>query len=486
MTYKVERAAVIGAGIMGAGIAAHLANVGIPTLLLDIVPPDARAATTARRAPHRRHRHRAPLKARPAPAFYAPRSAARLITVGNIEDDLPKLAERRSDCRGRLRAAGRQARPLQQDRAGAPARHHHQLQYLRPSRAACCWRAAATTFRRHFLITHFFNPVRFLKLLELVPGADSDPAMMAFMSSLALSGSARASSCCKDTPNFIGNRIGIYGFMATLSSAHSTRATPSRRWTPSSDRPSVAPNPPSSAPPTSPASTPCCTSPTTSTRTCPTTPQRELFRMPDFVREMVKRGWTGEKGGQGFYKRVKDAGGASEILVIDPQTLEYRPQEKVRFPSIGGARDRRPTSASARASSSPAMTAPAQLAWEVTADSLIYSAAVPKRSPTTSSTSTRHALGLQLGIRPLRELGRAGRAWPRRPHAARGPPTAAAGRGRPGNAGKRFYRAPTGQQLLRLHHQTYRHDRRRSARAAGPCSRSWQTVAENGSATLID
>ncbi|HEX6779775.1 MAG TPA: 3-hydroxyacyl-CoA dehydrogenase NAD-binding domain-containing protein, partial [Ktedonobacterales bacterium] len=180
MAYKVERAAVIGAGVMGAGIAAHLANVGIPTLLLDIVPPNAQSSSDhAVRSQIAATGIERQLKARPAPGFYTPRSAA-LVTPGNTEDDLGKLAgvdlvveavfERldiKRDLYTKLEGVLGPNTIITSNTSGLPAR------LLLEGRSA--------QFQRNFLITHFFNPVRFLKLLELVPGEQTDPALLTFM-----------------------------------------------------------------------------------------------------------------------------------------------------------------------------------------------------------------------------------------------------------------------------------------------------------------
>jgi 3-hydroxyacyl-CoA dehydrogenase len=371
MTYEVHRAAVIGAGVMGAGIAAHLANVGIPTLLMDIVPPDAKAskdhAARSRIAATGIERQ---LKAKPAPGFYAPRSAA-LVTPGNIEDDLPGLSgvdlvieavfeqlDIKHDLYNRIEPTLGPHTIMTSNTSGLPAR------LLLEGRSA--------EFQRHFLITHFFNPVRFLKLLELVPGEQTEPALLAFMQQFGAERLGKGIVVCKDTPNFIANRLGSYGFCVTIRRALEGGYTieevdaifgePLGRARSAVFRTAdiagidtlvhVADN---------------------LYENLPDDAQREVFKIPDFVREMVRRGWTGEKGGQGFYKRVKDAEGQTQILVIDPATLEYRPQEKVRFDSIGKARNNPDVGERARIIMSSADRA-GTLAWQVTADALAYAA----------------------------------------------------------------------------------------------------------------
>ncbi len=371
MTYNVERAAVIGAGVMGAGIAAHLANVGIPTLLLDIVPPDVQGSTDhAARSRIAAGGIERQLKAKPAPGFYTARNAE-LVTPGNIDDDLPKLSgvdlvieavfERldiKRDLYSKIEPALGPNTIITSNTSGLPAR--------------LLLEGRNELFQRHFLITHFFNPVRFLKLLELVPGEQTDPALLAFMRQFGAERLGKGIVICKDTPNFIANRLGSYGFCVTIrrmldegykiEEVDAIFGEPLGRAKSAVFRTAdiagidtlvyVADN---------------------LYENLPNDPQREVFKVPDFVREMVRRGWTGEKGGQGFYKRVKDAQGQTQILVIDPATLEYRPQEKVRFDSIGRARNNPDAAERARIIIGSDDRAGA-LAWEVTADALIYAA----------------------------------------------------------------------------------------------------------------
>src|SRR2546421_7382563 len=315
---------------MGAAIAAHLANIGIPSLLLEIVPPNA---GKDRNVVARTGLEKA-LKARPA-AFYSPK-AAQLVTVGNIEDDLGKLGEvdwvieavvERLDIKQLLYTKLEQViRPdtiITSNTSGLPA---HMLTEGR-----------SDNFRRHFLITHFFNPVRYMRLLELVPDVDTDPALMQFMQQFATEVLGKGVVLCKDTPNFIANRIGIYGFLSTLHYALIEGYTVSEVDTilgPSMGRPRSAV-----------FRTADLSGLDTTVHVAdnlyenvPNDPQRETFRVPEVMREMLRRGWLGEKSGQGFYKRVKGPDGESIILELNLDTLEYQPQQKVRYPSLGEAR----------------------------------------------------------------------------------------------------------------------------------------------------
>ena len=365
MPYQIRRAAVLGAGVMGAAIAAHLANVGIPSLLLDIVPPDAgRDRDKIARVGLEKA-----INARPA-AFYS-KKAARLVTVGNIEDDLEELADvdwiieavvERLDIKHNLYIQIEQVLTpgtiISSNTSGLPA---HMLTEGR-----------SEDFRRNFLITHFFNPVRYMKLLEIVPDVNTNPELMTFMQRFATEVLGKGVVICKDTPNFIANRIGIYGFMSVLRRALNEDYTVGEVDAilgPSMGRPKSAV-----------FRTGDLSGLDTTVHVAdnlyenvPNDEKRDIFRVPGIMREMVQRGWLGEKSGQGFYKRVKNPGGESIILELNLKTLEYEPQQKVRFPSTGAARNiddpvkRMLTvlDGDDRAS---------QLARETTADSLVYAA----------------------------------------------------------------------------------------------------------------
>ncbi|HET9919531.1 MAG TPA: 3-hydroxyacyl-CoA dehydrogenase/enoyl-CoA hydratase family protein [Ktedonobacteraceae bacterium] len=365
MPYQIRKAAVLGAGVMGAAIAAHLANVGIPSLLLDIVPPNAGmdrdviARTGLEKA----------LKARPA-AFYSPR-AAQLITVGNIEDDLQALSDvdwiieaviERPEIKQKLyEQIERVMTPetiITSNTSGLPA---HLLTEGR-----------SEAFRRHFLITHFFNPVRYMRLLELVSDVDTDPELMRFMQQFSTEVLGKGVVLGKDTPNFIANRIGVYGFMSTLRRALDEGYTVSEVDT------ILGPNmgrPRSAVFRTADLSGLDTTAHVASNlyQNAPNDEQRETFQVPNVMREMIQRGWLGEKSGQGFYKRVKNPGGESTILELNLKTLEYEPQQKVRFPSIGEARTFSDP-AKRMLTILDADDRAGQFARETLADSLIYAA----------------------------------------------------------------------------------------------------------------
>jgi len=330
MAYQVRKAAIIGAGVMGAAIAAHLANVGIPSLLLDIVPPNA---TKDRNIVARTGLDKA-LKARPA-SFYSQRNA-QLVTVGNIEDDLEKLSDsdwiieaivERPDIKQNLYSKlepiiGPDA-IITSNTSGLPA---HQLVEGR-----------SESFRQRFMITHFFNPVRYMRLLELVPTRETDPALLTFMEQFGTEVLGKGVVLCKDTPNFIANRIGTYSLLATIHYALAQGYSVSEVDTILGENMGRAKSAVFRTADLSGLDTIMHVA-NNLYQNALDDELRETFRLPETVQEIIKRGWLGEKSGQGFYKRSKGPDGASLIQELNFQTLEYEPQPKHRFASIGEAR----------------------------------------------------------------------------------------------------------------------------------------------------
>src|SRR5215469_2418682 len=368
----ISRAAVIGAGVMGSGIAAHLANVGIPVLLLDVVPGEAKESS------NRAERNRLAqtglekaIRARPASAFYTPQ-AAKLVTVGNTEDDLAGLGEvdwiieavfEQLDIKtalyARLEEVRRPDTIVSSNTSGLPA--------------SLLLAGRSPDFRRNFLITHFFNPVRFMKLLELVAGPETSPDLLTYMGEFCTDRLGKGVVYCKDRPNFIGNRIGTYGFLATV---HRVLAEGYRIEEADAILGPVMGRPRSAAFRTADLAGIDTLLHVADNlyQNLPDDPEREKLRMPQFVRDMVAAGKIGDKAGQGFYKRVK-GGEKSDILVIDPATLEYRTQESIHFSSLDAVKDVPDVYDRIKALINSNDRA-GRLAWELTADTLLYTAAV--------------------------------------------------------------------------------------------------------------
>jgi len=323
----VRRAAVLGAGTMGSRIAAHLANAGIPTLLLDMVPAGEGS------------RNRLVLGAldalantKPA-ALYVP-SVAALISAGNFEDDLPKLAQ----CDWVIEAVAENL-GIKTALLGRIAPHlaaHAVLTTntsgLPIAQIAAGLAATAGGLHKRFFGTHFFNPPRYMRLLEVIPTAESDPGTVAAFAAFADRILGKQVVYANDTPNFIANRIGIAVMFCAASLMLEQGLTieevdaltgPAIGW-----------------------------------------PRTGTFRLADMVgidilahvaanfpqgvaqsgfsavlEEIVKRGWLGDKTGQGFYKKSRDADGKELRLVLDPATFEYRPSAKPALPALEMAKN---------------------------------------------------------------------------------------------------------------------------------------------------
>ncbi|HMK73066.1 MAG TPA: 3-hydroxyacyl-CoA dehydrogenase/enoyl-CoA hydratase family protein, partial [Myxococcaceae bacterium] len=338
MSGAIRKVAVLGSGVMGSGIAAHVANAGLPVLMLDIVPPKAGPGEDTRSSAFRNRFSLAALgnlrKQRPAPLFTA--AALELIEAGNFEDDLARIAE----CDWVVEV-------VKEDMAVKQALFARVEPHLAPGAAVTSntsgmsivgmLEGRGAAFRRSFLVTHFFNPVRYMKLLELVAGKETDPAVVERMARFGEEVLGKGIVYGKDTTNFIANRVGTYGMLrvlAELQKAELTVEEVDKIFGPALGRPKSA------------------VFRTTDivgldtfvhvARNCYDTllqdEERETFRVPAFVEQMVEKGMLGDKSGQGFYKLVRKPDGEKEILALDLATLTYRPQGKVRFESLGAAR----------------------------------------------------------------------------------------------------------------------------------------------------
>ncbi len=340
MSLRIRKAAVLGAGVMGSGIAAHLANAGIPALLLDIVPPSpAPGEETSKRSFRNRFAASAVAnlrKQKPSPIFST--AALDLIEVGNFDDDIARIAECdwvvevvKEDLEVKRALFARVEPHLNAGAVISSNTSGMSIEGMLEGRGEA--------FRRRFLVTHFFNPVRYMKLLELVPGKETDPEVLDAMTRFGEEVLGKGIVYGKDTTNFIANRIGVYAMLRTLGSMGEAGLgveEVDKIFGPAMGRPKsavfrtadivgldtfvhVAKN---------------CYDTLTHDEA------RDVFRVPGFVAQMVERRMLGDKTGGGFYKKSRGEGGGKEILALDLQTLEYRPQQKVRFDSLGRAKDR--------------------------------------------------------------------------------------------------------------------------------------------------
>ncbi len=347
LSTSIRRVAVLGAGTMGAAIAAHCANAGLPVLLLDIAPetltPDEAAKGLTLEHPAVRNRivrggYDRMTKARPAALFSA--SVAERITTGNLADDLAKIAdadwvieavvEQREAKRALMARVEEYRKPesvVSSNTSGIP------LHEIAAGRGA--------DFRAHFLGTHFFNPPRYMKLVEIIPTADTDSATTARITAFAERTLGKGVVVCKDTPNFIANRIGSYQGMAGMRAAFDggfSIEEVDALTGPLIGRPKTA-----SFRLADLAGVDIMVDVAENLYAAvPDDESRDEFRVPEPVTRMVAAGKRGNKTGQGFYKRVDTPDGTRAFHVIDLDTLEYRPPLEPEIPlvkAVGGIRD---------------------------------------------------------------------------------------------------------------------------------------------------
>ncbi len=371
MAYKIERVGVLGAGVMGAGIAAHLANAGIPSLLLDIVPNGiAKVAPKAERNKLALTGLQTALTASPA-AFYSPKLAEK-ITTGNFEDDWAALAEcdwvievvveRLEIKREVFKRLAETVRPeaiISSNTSGISL--------------ASMMAGMPEDFQRRFLITHFFNPPRYMKLMELVAGPQTDPELLSFMWTFFEDRLGKGVIEAKDTPNFVANRIGIYGMMATLDrmAKHGLKI----------EEVDAVLGRASGRPRSAAFRTSDLVGLDTSLHVARNVydnatgdEQHEMFRVPAWLQTMADNKWLGDKTGQGFYKKIKQ-NGQTVIQVLDPATMTYRDQEAKPLADTKLEEAERRSDPRKRLETLAYLDDRAgKFAWDLLADTLLYTA----------------------------------------------------------------------------------------------------------------
>jgi 3-hydroxyacyl-CoA dehydrogenase len=339
MKRRINKVAIIGSGIMGSGIACHFANIGVDVLLLDIVPRELNEKEKAQglSLEDKIVRNRivndaltASIKSKPAPLYHA--SFKDRITTGNLEDDIAKVKDvdwimevvvERLDIKQQVFEKLEQYRTpgtiISSNTSGIP------IQFMNEGRSE--------DFRKHFAVTHFFNPPRYLKLFEVVPGPDCKQEVTDFLMNYGEQFLGKTSVLAKDTPAFIGNRIGIFGIQSLFHQVKELGLTVEevdKLTGPVIGRPKSA------------------TFRTVDVvgldtlvhvangiyNNCPDDEAHDLFKLPDFINSMMENKWLGSKTGQGFYKKSVSKEGKKEILALDLDTLEYRPSQKAKFSTL--------------------------------------------------------------------------------------------------------------------------------------------------------
>ena len=336
---RIKKVAVIGSGIMGSGIACHFANIGVEVLLLDIVPfslsekEEAKGLTLQDNAVRNRLVNdalNASIKSKPAPLYNL--KFADRITTGNLDDDIQKVVSadwiievvvERLDIKKlvfeKLEKYRTPGTLITSNTSGIP------IKFMNEGRTE--------DFQKHFCGTHFFNPPRYLKLFEIIPGPNTSPEVLDFFNSYGEQFLGKTTVIAKDTPAFIGNRIGIYGIQSLFHLVKEVGLTVEevdKLTGPVIGRPKSA------------------TFRTVDVvgldtlvhvangiyENCPDDEEHEVFKLPAFVNTLMENKWLGSKSGQGFYKKVKDENGKSQILGLDLETLAYRKGKRANFPTL--------------------------------------------------------------------------------------------------------------------------------------------------------
>ncbi|WP_369994117.1 3-hydroxyacyl-CoA dehydrogenase/enoyl-CoA hydratase family protein [Winogradskyella sp.] len=331
---RINKIAIIGSGIMGSGIACHFANIGVDVLLLDIVPREltekekASGLTLEDKVVRNRLVNDAlttSIKSKPAPLYHP--SFKNRITTGNLEDDIAKVADvdwimevvvERLDIKQQVFEKLEKHRTpgtlITSNTSGIP------IKFMSEGRSE--------DFQKHFCGTHFFNPARYLKLFEIIPGPKTDQEVLDFLNEYGEKFLGKTSVVAKDTPAFIGNRIGIFSIMSlfhTVKDMDLTVEEVDKLTGPVIGRPKSA------------------TFRTVDVvgldtlvhvangikENCPDDERNELFVLPDFINTMVENKWLGSKTGQGFYKKEE-----KEIKALDLNTLEYREKQRAKFATL--------------------------------------------------------------------------------------------------------------------------------------------------------
>ncbi|RLJ77172.1 3-hydroxyacyl-CoA dehydrogenase/enoyl-CoA hydratase family protein [Pedobacter alluvionis] len=339
MKRSINKVAVLGSGIMGSRIACHFANIGVEVLLLDIAPkdlsPEEQAKGLTLDNPIVKNRIvntalQTAVKTNPSPVYT--KKALNKIKTGNFDDDMSKIAGydwvievvvENLDIKKKVFEQVEQFRKpgtlITSNTSGIP------IHLMAEGRSE--------DFKSHFCGTHFFNPPRYLKLLEVIPTPHTQPEIVDFLMHYGDKFLGKTTVLCKDTPAFIANRVGVYSIMALLHLVEKLDLTVEEvdKFTgPALGRPKSAT---------------FRTSDVVGLDTmikvakglydnCPDDTAHDLFKLPVYVQKMEENKWLGDKTKQGFYKKTKSADGKTEILALDLKTLEYKPQQKVKSATL--------------------------------------------------------------------------------------------------------------------------------------------------------
>ncbi len=343
MNRIIKKVAVLGSGVMGSRIACHFAGIGVPTLLLDIAPKELTPAESAKKLTldHPAVRNRvvnealaAAIKSNPSPLYT--KDVATRITTGNFTDNMKDIAGcdwvievvvERLDIKQQIFTEVEKYRKpgtlITSNTSGIP------IHLMTEGRSE--------DFKRHFCGTHFFNPPRYLRLLEIIPTPATDPAVTDFLLHYGDLYLGKTTVLCKDTPAFIANRVGVYGIMAIFRLLEKMGLT--------IDEVDALTGPLIGRPKSATFRTADVVGIDTLVKVakgvaenCPNDEQRAVFSIPAWLDKMVENKWLGDKTGQGFFKKTKGAGGEREILTLDLKTMEYGPRQRPKYASAEAAK----------------------------------------------------------------------------------------------------------------------------------------------------
>lgn len=338
MSRKIKKVAVLGSGVMGSRIACHFANIGVEVLLLDIVPRDLAEDQKTNPAARNKIVNDAltfALKSKPSPIY--DKSFAKLVKTGNFEDDMSKISEvdwiievvvERLDIKkivfDQVEKFRKPGTLITSNTSGIPM---HMM---------CEGRSE--DFQKHFCGTHFFNPPRYLRLLEIIPGPSTDPDIIDFLMHYGDLYLGKETVLCKDTPAFIANRIGIYAIMSamhTIEDMGMTVGEVDRLTGPIIGRAKSAT-----------FRTMDVVGLDTTVNVAnnlyaglPNDESKEAFVLPNIVKKVYENGWFGDKSGQGYFKKTKDANGKKTILELDLKTFEYGDRTRAKFKALEAVKD---------------------------------------------------------------------------------------------------------------------------------------------------
>ncbi len=331
----IKKIAVLGSGVMGSRIACHFAGIGVQVLLLDIVPKDTPAdAKLSVRNKIVNDALAAAIKSNPSPVYH--KDVVKKITTGNFEDNMKDIAGcdwiievvvEKLDIKQKVFEQVEQYRKpgtlITSNTSGIP------ISMMAEGRS--------DDFKKHFCGTHFFNPPRYLRLLEIIPTPHTDPAVVEFLMNYGDLYLGKTTVLCKDTPAFIANRIGVFGMMAIMNVKEKLKL--------SIDEIDALTGPVIGRPKSATFRTADLVGIDTLVKVakgvadnCPGDEAKEQFTIPAWLEKMVANNWLGDKSGQGFFKKTKGADGGKEIFTLNLETMEYAPRVKPKFATLEAAK----------------------------------------------------------------------------------------------------------------------------------------------------